>query len=361
MRVLRAGTILVLVGLVSSCATASSGSVSTGPAPLIVFPPPPDTARIQFLTAINSSSDVEDVDGSFVRRAPGSTAGGEPIASPYGLGIGRDRLYVCDGGRPAVEVIDLEAMTFDRFRPSGGGGLSKPMACFVDPSTQDLYILDTNRGQVVVFDSAGTHLGNIGETGDMRPSDVVVVGDTVFVSDLKNPNVRMYDRVSRDFIGTLLPPDPPKGEGVSIPMALASHGGRVYVSDMGGGRVKVYSTDGEYLQSIGSFGMGFGQFQRVKGIAVDGDQILYAVDAAFRNVQMFDGEGRLLMFFGGGDHGLTSPARVVLDYDHIAEFEHLVDPQYELSYLIMVTDLVGPDKVLVYGFVRPRQGAPGRP
>ena len=174
-------------------------------------------------------------------------------------------------------------------------------------------------------------------------------------------DVRMYDRVSRTLLGTLLPPDPPQGEGLSIPMALASHGERVYVSDMGGGRVQVFSRDGQYLQSIGSFGMGFGQFQRVKGIAVDGDQILYAVDAAFRNVQMFDGEGRLLMFFGGGDHGLTSPARVVLDYDHMAEFEHLVDPQYELSYLILVTDLVGPDKLLVYGFVRPRQGTPGRP
>ena len=56
-------------------------------------------------------------------------------------------------------------------------------------------------------------------------------------------------------------------------------------------------------------GDSLGQFARVKGVAVDRDNLLYAVDAMSKVVQVFDEQGHLLTWFGlpGNDqHGPES-------------------------------------------------------
>jgi hypothetical protein len=100
-------------------------------------------------------------------------------------------------------------------------------------------------------------------------------------------------------------------------------------------------------------------FVRPKGIAVDRDGILYAVDAGFQNVQMFNEEGELLMFFGGpyaGPGTMYLPAKVIVDYDHLHLFEDLVDPAYEAKHLVIVTNQYGWDKVAIYARVEPKPG-----
>jgi DNA-binding beta-propeller fold protein YncE len=67
---------------------------------------------------------------------------------------------------------------------------------------------------------------------------------------------------------------------------------------------------------VGRLGDMPGSFARPKGVAVDSEGHLYAVDAAFNNLQVFDGEGRLLLAFGsmGRSHGqLWLPLGVHID------------------------------------------------
>ena len=123
--------------------------------------------------------------------------------------------------------------------------------------------------------------------------------------------------------------------------------------------IKRYTLDGEYIDSIGSRGDGLGQFAKLKGIAVDSESNIYAVDASFDNVQMFNNEGKLLMAFGGhyeGPGGLIIPAKVMIDYDNLQYFQKYVDPAFDLKYLIFVTSQYGPDLINVYGRVEPKSG-----
>ncbi|MEZ4999553.1 MAG: hypothetical protein R2744_00210 [Bacteroidales bacterium] len=99
---------------------------------------------------------------------------------------------------------------------------------------------------------------------------------------------------------------------------------------------------------------------RPKGIAVDRNRNIYVVDAAFENVQIFNSSGQLLMFFGGpyrspGDMWL--PADVTTDYENLGYFEKFVDPDFELQFIIYVTNQYGPGKIGVYGFVKEKQPA----
>jgi hypothetical protein len=76
---------------------------------------------------------------------------------------------------------------------------------------------------------------------------------------------------------------------------------------------------------------------------------------------MFDGEGRLLMYFGqpgASTRGeLDLPAAVKVDYDNVGLFQKYVAPGRQCEYLILVTSQFGPQKVNVYGFLK-KSGAP---
>ena len=60
-------------------------------------------------------------------------------------------------------------------------------------------------------------------------------------------------------------------------------------------------------------GTGPGQFSRPKGIAVDDEGYVYVTDAAFNNYQIFDSQGRLMLFVGTG--GSAEPGEFLLPAD----------------------------------------------
>ncbi len=68
-------------------------------------------------------------------------------------------------------------------------------------------------------------------------------------------------------------------------------------------RVQVFDAQGEFLDTFGSLGVGFGSFARPKDVAVDEAGLIYVTDNAFNNVQLFDADFTLLTFVGAGGLG----------------------------------------------------------
>ena len=88
-------------------------------------------------------------------------------------------------------------------------------------------------------------------------------------------------------------------------------------------------------------------------MAVDKAGNLYVVDAAFENVQIFNGRGELLLFFGGPGNepgSMYLPAGISVDYENVDYFSKYADPNYSLEYLVYVTNTYGERKINVYGF-----------
>ncbi len=353
---LRAAAVLALA--------ACGGKQAEPVAPSVVrlFPPPPDTARIQFLTRISTRSDVvgEHSPNLFQRIVGEQRDDVERlIVKPYGIALHQGTIYVCDGVLPGLEVIDLEAPDFRYVKPTGMGRLPKPINCFTDGQGR-LYVTDVGRGEVVVFGDSLAYLGVVGGDSLRRPGDVFVSEERIWITDVRSARVRVYDGSTWEHLysfPSVAPTDADAPERLIAPANLFVTDDRVYVSDMYAAKVQVYTHDGDYVGSVGSYGLQLGQFYRPKGIAVDRDGILYVADAGFDNVQMFNPEGQLLMAFGGhyeqpGD--MMLPAKVVLDYDNLEYFQQYVDPRFDLKYLILVTNQYGPDKINVYGFVEQR-------
>jgi DNA-binding beta-propeller fold protein YncE len=345
--------ILILASLVMSC--NRSITTGTGTDNLVIYPPPPDTARIQFLTRISSSRDVTGNRNSFSKFIFG-----EPedikINKPYGIAVANGKIFICDTYIRGLVIIDMQNNEFRQFIPTGKGELRVPVNCFVDKKG-NRYIADTERKQVVVFDENGNYISCFGEAENFKPTDVFVENDKIYVANLAGHQVHVYANDSGYALLNTFP-EVNKSDPGSLfsPTNLFVTSNKVYVTDFGDFKIKTYTHEGEFLSSIGSYGQGIGQFVRPKGIAVDRDTNLYVVDAGFENTQIFSKEGDLLMFFGGNYKGpgdMWLPAKVTLDYDNLSYFEKFVDPEYNLKYLVFVTNQFGPDKITIYGAIEP--------
>ncbi|MFH0866525.1 MAG: 6-bladed beta-propeller [Bacteroidota bacterium] len=350
------GVILFLLSvfLFSSC--WNKITKEDGTASIIIFPPPPDTTRIQFLTKISNSADVTGTRTAFAKLVFGNADEALTFSKPYGVAMHKGKLYVCDNPIHGLEIIDFENNSFDYFIPTGKGQLQMPLNCDVDDNGY-IYVADALRMQIIVFDEKGDYITCFGEKENFKPTDVYVKDNKIWVVNLAGHKINVYSKDSTDKLLFSFPDSKDgKEEYLYSPTNICVTDDKVYVTDVGACKIKTYSHKGIYLNSVGSTGKGLGQFVRPKGIAVDRDSNLYVVDASFENVQIFNSKGQLLMFFGGAYTGsgyMCLPSKVIIDYDNISYFQQYVDPSFTLKYLIIVVNQYGPDKINIYGYVEP--------
>jgi len=280
-----------------------------------------------------------------------------PIIKPYGIYIYKGRIYICDSILGGLEILDLNKKTFDYFQPQGLGLIKKPINCFVDRDGM-LYVADAVRRQIVVFDQKLKYQASFCDATKTKPTDVRVVDKEIWVCDIKGHQIHIYSKPDYKLIRSFpINATSKSDEFLNSPTNLFVTDDLVYVSDFGAFKVKVFTRDGKFVRSIGSYGKALGQFVRPKGIAVDRDGLLHVVDAGFENVQIFDKNGKLLMFYGGSykhPGNMWLPAKVLIDYDNLDYFKDYVHKNFTLRYLIFVTNQYGPDKVSVYGFIEPK-------
>ncbi len=258
-RVLQLFILSFAVILLFSC----SGSKETvKPKELIIYPAPPEKPRIQYLTSISNSTDITGEQSGFMA----SVIGEEEVRSlnkPYGISIHKGKIYICDTMLGGLIIIDLNNSTFENFIPKGLGQLKKPINCFID-SEGKLYVTDSQREQVVVFDAGGNYITSFGEKQEAKPIDIFVDQSNIWVADLKNHKVNVYDKTTFDYQYSI-----PKDNADSLatlysPTNLFVRNKKLYVSDFGDFNIKIYTKEGDYLQTIGSYGRNLGQFVRQK-------------------------------------------------------------------------------------------------
>jgi len=367
-----------LACLAAGCAGTKAPKTAKGP---IFYPPAPDAPRMQFLVSYANSDQFRGDARSFETFVVGRTPPKKGLVKPYGVTVRNNQIFVCDTLLKSVEILDLKSRRFDYFTPKGQGELYTPINIAVDEDGTR-YVTDTALGQVVIFSKDGQYQGSIGQRAklmptphlkrmkspdtttsakqvevalEMKPTDVLIAGDRLYVTDLKQRNVRVYNKADRKFLFTI-PPEP-SNETTKLfqPTNLAMDTqGRLYVSDTAGFRVQQYAPDGKHLKQFGMHGDSPGQFALNKGVAVDREGRVYVVDAKMEVCQIFDPDGRLLMWFGDAKSSdvayLTLPASVKIDYDHVGLFQKYAAPGFQIEYLVFVTSQYGGRKLSVYGF-----------
>jgi DNA-binding beta-propeller fold protein YncE len=287
-------------------------------------------------------------------------SGGEkvyrPILKPYGLAIRNGKIYVCDTQAGMLSVADIAGHKLRYLKPQGQAAFRIPINVAVDKD-ETLYVTDTGRGQILIYDKQGNLIEAVGKTGELKPCGLALTDDKFYITDLKTVSVRVYDKKTRQLLLSIPTGKTNDVEKLFQPTNLAvDKEGRIYVSDTGGFAVKIFDAQGKFIRTVGELGVTPGQFSLPKGVGVDREGRFYVIDAAAPVVQLFDRDGKLLMFFGqpatSGEAGLYLPAGLTVDYDNVGLFQKYAAPGCKLEYLILLTNQVGPQKVSVFGFLK---------
>jgi len=347
--------ICMMLALLLACLLpCGCASVSTHKLEPIFYPAPPDKPRLQFLTSISTESDLSGKKAGLDEFITGGRESDRTMGRPYAVHAGNGMIYLTDRVSNDILQVNLQNSTIRPMRAGGRGALQVPSGIWI---TEDgsKFIADLKRAQVVVFDSANRFQIALGDAAVLeRPVDVAVHGNRVYVCDMMKHQVVVFDRMSGNQLQVIGKPGLKDGEFNRPTHLTVDRQGNLYVNDAFNYRVQKFSPEGTFLLRVGMPGNSLGSLARPKGVAVDHDGNLYVVDAAFENVQIFNPAGKLLLFFGGGTGDLPGsmylPAGIAVDYLNVRYFQKYADPRFKLKYLIYVSNLLGDNKLNVYGF-----------
>jgi DNA-binding beta-propeller fold protein YncE len=318
----RAAVLLCVLGAVGAGGCAATPDRGDEDKNLqLVWPAPPETARIRFVGEISKASDVgreRAASNRLTEKLLGiKSEEAHLLAKPYGVHADRrGRVYVADSATGKVLVFDGEAKAVTVLGDDGLGRLGKAMGVASDAAGR-VYVTDAGAHRVVVFGPDGDFVTALGGEGVLAKPVGIALDEQrgrVYVADSYGHQLVAFDREG-DVVFVL------GRKGVPGEIAAGSHDhawnrsskngefrfptnvstdreGKIYVMDTMNFRVQIFSPEGEFLSTFGQLGDGFGQFARPKGIAVDTEGHIYVSDAIFHNIQIFNQEGQLLLFFG---------------------------------------------------------------
>jgi sugar lactone lactonase YvrE len=271
----------------------------------VVWPFPPEKARIEYVRTIANGADVEAGSRRFWASITGKTPLGMQTPTAVALSPDGQRLYVSCSSIGTVLMFDFENGRAERAATAEGFKPKRPFGLAVD-GEGNLYVGDQGEGVVWVYDKLGKPVRRIGPgmftrtvglAFDVKRQQLYVVDGSNGVSE--NHRVEVFAPDGRH-IRTIGKRGAGPGEFNFPTFVAVAPDGRVFVADTGNFRVQVFSPDGELLTSFGAAGGDApGLFDKMKGMAFDSLGNLYVVDGMSAIVQMFSASFKPLMHFGG--------------------------------------------------------------
>lgn len=292
---------LFLLSLLCVAGCASGSARSRLPAGFdLRWPAPPGEARIAWTGEITEPADL-GIDKGIWTRLVELVSGEEEnkIVRPYGVHAdGEGRVYVTDPGAGVVHLYDTGKGQYSRLRGMPETPLLVPIGVSGD-GAGTVYVTDSESGSVFRHVVGDDHLKPFITGLLKRPTGIAFnrVNGLLYLAETEKHQIVVFDRDGgeRFRIGS-------RGEepgDFNYPTDLwIDRQGRLLVTDALNFRIQIFTATGGFITSVGFAGDAAGSLSKPKGVAVDSDGHLYVVDALLDAVQIFDENGQLLLVFG---------------------------------------------------------------
>jgi sugar lactone lactonase YvrE len=217
------------------------------------------------------------------------------------------RIFVTDVSRGAVYVFDESQGRLDVWEYAQGyRRFMSPAGIALGPDGH-VFVADADLRSVVMLNRSGEGVGIIGASELSRPTGLAWDADEslLYVADTLAHQIKVFD-----VTGRLVKRIGQRGEGpgeFNYPTHLALAKDGLVVSDTMNARIQVVPLTGTGdARVIGQRGNRVGDFVRPKGVAVDSEQNIYALESYHDHVLIFDSRGRFLLPIGGTGKGIGS-------------------------------------------------------
>lgn len=327
-------TLIACLMLISSRAAAAAPATVEAPEAStitatgeILYPPPPDKARIRFVRSLRTKNDLKGKKSGAFGKFMSAVAGGDAdlplLHTPYGVWKQGDRLYVTDTVSPAVMVFDLKKGELSNIGGTRGKGrIISPIGITADAGG-NAYVSDSGDHSVKAYAPDGALLWQTTELGEKggkfnRPSSIAFTpnGD-LLVLDTGNKRAVLLTKEGKFIREMCRNKVDPFALGTPTNVWIEKNGDFI-VTDPLMARVHVFNSTGGYVSGFGEQGDSAGYLTRPRGVATDSGGNIYVADAIFNRVQIFDRQGQLLLYFaspGQGPAELSLPAGMFIDAD----------------------------------------------
>ena len=268
----------------------------------LIWPAPPEQARIKYLGSIHHPDDIGRQKGfwrsvwEFLRGEDES----EDVVRPMGVAVdSKDRVIIADSARGRVHVFDRQAGEYSFIRGTEDELMSLPIGVAVGADDR-IYVADGDRAKIYAFKPDGAFDADLGRGWFKRPAGLAIdrARQRLYVADPAAHDIKVVDLVKGELEKTMGKRGTAHGEFNYPDFVAVDRQGRLYVTDAMNMRVQIFDAEGKYLTAFGKGGDGPGDFSAPKGVAADSEGHIYVADAQFDNVQIFDEQGQLLLFWG---------------------------------------------------------------
>jgi sugar lactone lactonase YvrE len=230
-------------------------------------------------------------------KRPIRIAGGphRRLLAPGGVAVdGEDNIYIADSAQGFILVYDSDGRFLRYIGKRGNEGwFHLPAGMAIDRESRRLYLLDSEKNLLWVLDLEGNALNRIGRYrgGTSRvefsaPTEIALAKDALVVLDSAGSRIQILDLqgnpIKQFAIRVARGGQPAPDMGLALDSA-----GNIYISNLEGSSIRVYSCEGVLLSSFGGTGFRLGEFQSPTGLWIDPTDRFYIADTTNRRVQFF--------------------------------------------------------------------------
>lgn len=280
----------------------------------LVWPEPPQKAKIQHLQTISSLADLKIEEGFFTKILKFLFGGDDRqhwLIQPVGITVDDGLIYIADPGCGCVHVLNLPKNDYEFIDRIDNIKFISPVGVALDRKKR-LFITDSQLNKVFIIEGINKFVGEI-KYDFQRPTGITIRHDKIFIVETGSHKILVFD-LKGNYLYSL--GERGNGEGeFNFPVSIAVNN-FIYIVDAMNHRIQVLDLDGKYKFSFGKIGNMAGNFTNPKSIAFDSDENLYVTDALMDNFQIFNQKGELLLVVGSkgsGDGEYLGPSGIYID------------------------------------------------
>ena len=249
---------------------------------------------------------VLDITGKKSFRIAGGSQ--HRLQQPKGVAVDADdNIYVADSKRGLIVVYDSLG-SFLRYIGSFNGEsmFQGPSGIAIDPRAGRLYVLDSPASQLVMLDLQGRVLKRVGNkhaaaglAGTDHPAEIALGAGHVVILDSGGSRIQVFDLECslREGFALRNADAPPLAREIGLAVDAAFN---VYLSNLEGSSVRIYDQHGQLRNVLGRQGLGPNEFNVPSGMWIDAANRLFVADTGNSRVLVYRVPGGSYAGTGGG-------------------------------------------------------------